>query len=93
MEKTLRIAELILAIAGVCLFSLSWVMNLWMWQAMPTHLDLANGFVTPMILNGRMIYVPQIYALIQVWLFWAGLALFLCAAIIDVYKDPFRRRS
>lgn len=92
MGKVLKIVELTFAIVGVCLFSLSWVMALWMWQVMPTHVDPANGFVVPMTLNGRTIFVPSNYAFLQSWLRWGGLSLFLCAVLIDVYKNPFRWR-
>jgi hypothetical protein len=93
MEKRLRIVELAFAIAGAGFFAASWIMNYWMWQVMPTHPDLDRGFVILMINHGRTIYLSLFYSVTHTVLFWSGLALFLCAVIIDFYKDPFNWHS
>ena len=60
---------------------------------MPTQPDLQSGFVIPMIAHGRILYVSSIYDLAYKMIFWGGLILFLCAVVIDFYKDPFNRHS
>jgi hypothetical protein len=89
----MKIVEVALAAVGALLFAASWILNYWMWQVMPIRPDLQSGFVIPMIAHGRILYVSSIYDLTYKVLFWGGLILFLCAVVIDFYKDPFNRRS
>jgi hypothetical protein len=89
----MKFVEVIFATAGALLFAASWVLNYWMWQVMPIQPDLQTGFVIPMIAHGRILYVSLVYDLTSKTFFWGGLILFLCAVVIDFYKDPFNRRS
>jgi hypothetical protein len=93
MNRKLKIAEVTFAAAGAILFAASWILNYWMWQVMPIQPDMQSGFVTPMIVHGRIVYLSSIYDFTYKVLFWGGLILFLCAVVIDIYKDPFNRRG
>lgn len=93
MGKKLRIAELVFAVAGGTVFFLSWIMNFWLWKAMPTQPDIGRGFTIPMINHGRTIYLTPLYNIVYSTLFWGGLTLFLLAVLIDFYKDPFNWRA
>jgi hypothetical protein len=93
MNRKLKIAEVTFAAAGAILFAASWILNYWMWQVMPIQPDMQSGFVIPMIVHGRIVYLSSIYDFTYKVLFWGGLILFLCAVVIDIYKDPFNRRG
>ena len=58
---------------------------------MPIQPDLQSGYVFPIITNGKTLYLSLIYYVAYRTLFWGGLILFLCAVIIDFYKDLFNR--
>jgi hypothetical protein len=92
MNRKLKIAEVTFAAAGAVSFAASWTLNYWLWQVMPTQPDIPKGFVIPMVAHGRILYLSSTYDLIYKGLFWGGLLLFLCAVLIDFYKDPFNRR-
>ena len=89
----MKIMELIFAIGGAVAFGGSCVLNLWLWKAMPTQPDTVRGFIIQMINHGRTIYLNAFFYTIYRCLFWGGLALFLIAALIDFYKDPFNWRG
>jgi hypothetical protein len=93
MEKTLRFVEVVLTIVGGTAFLSSWVMNFLLWQSMPVRPNPEEGFALPMIVHGRTVYLSTLYYILYYSMFWGGLALFFCAALIDFYKDPFKRRG
>lgn len=90
--KKLRIAEIVFAIAGAVAFGSSWLMNFWLWKAMPTKPNVEQGFTIPMINHGQTIYLTPFYSGLYDILFWGGLALFVCAVVVDFYLDPFNWR-
>jgi hypothetical protein len=93
MREKLRVAEMAFAIAGVASFSTSWIMSYWLESAMPTRPDVELRFRIPMIIHGRTIYLSSFYDGLYNTLFWGGLALFVCAVLIDFYGDPFSSRT
>ncbi len=88
-----RILELVLAIIGAITFASSWILSMWLWKAMPIQPDSVRGFIIPMIIHGRTIYLNTSFDTMHKSLFWGGLALFAIAVLIDFYKDPFNWRG
>jgi len=91
MKRSLKIAETLLAASGMLSFLVSWVMGFWLRETMPTQADSKFGYTIPIIMNGRTIYLNPFYDILHTALFWGGLLLFFCAALIDFHKDPFDR--
>ena len=88
-----RWLEIGLAAIGGIAFLASWILNYWLWHAMPTQPDVQAGFAIEMINHGRVIYLSPFYSLLHNGLFWGGLGLFACAVGVDFYLDPFGWRK
>lgn len=93
MNKYLRLAETIMAFLGGVLFGSLLVMAIWLRGAMPTQPDPQYGFIIPLIVNGRTIYLTRFYEIVHSVLFWGAVLSFFIAVLIDFYKDPFGRKS
>lgn len=82
-----------LAAIGLLSYAASWIMNYWMWQVMPTHADPESGYIIPMIVRGRTLYLSSFYHITYKVVLFGSLLIFLCSVIIDFYVDPFQRRN
>jgi hypothetical protein len=65
--------------------------SFWFEGAMPTAPDPVQGYIIPIIIHGRTVYLPSLYQTLRTVALVLGLMLVCVAAVIDYRKDPHRR--
>jgi hypothetical protein len=87
-----RSIEKVCGITAFILFAIFWSMLFALRRTMPLQPDTLLGLTVPLTLNGRTVYINQIYEIARQILPWISVVFFFIAALIDVRINPFNRK-